>query len=122
MIDNAAGNNQHLVQKVDLVVSHDELVRFEKATPSVANNEAAECQRRGAPQQFDWDAVWVELCAVIFLDGLPSTQTELVQHIAAWLESQGKKVPDDSTIKKKIRPLWQRLRPQAERSAPHANA
>ena len=54
---------------------------------------------------------------MIFLDGLPETQAELVQHIAAWLEDHGKPVPDDSTIKKKIRPLWQRLRPQSGSSA-----
>ena len=47
---------------------------------------------------------------MIFLDGLPETQAELVQQVAVWLEAQGKMVPDDSTIKKKIRPLWRRLR------------
>jgi len=63
------------------------------------------------------DDIWVELCAMIFLDGLPETQAELVQQVATWLEAQGKPVPDDSTIKKKIRPLWQRLRPGAGRQA-----
>jgi hypothetical protein len=27
---------------------------------------------------------------MIFLDGLPETQAELVQQVAVWLESQGK--------------------------------
>lgn len=109
-IDDPAGNNQHVVGKSDLVIDHDELVRFEKANPKVISGDH-EPGRRGAPSQFDWDAVWVELCAYIFLDGLPETQAELVKYIAGWLEDQGKRVPDDSTIKKKIRPLWQRLRP-----------
>jgi len=111
MIDNAAGENQHLVQKADLVISHEELVRFEKVQPALAGADMCrDATRRGAPSKFDWDDIWVELCAMIFLDGLPATQTELVQHIAGWLEDQGKRVPDDSTIKKKIRPLWQRLK------------
>ncbi|WP_373504643.1 hypothetical protein [Aestuariivirga sp.] len=115
MIDNAAGNNQHLVQKVDLVIAHDELVRFEKANPAImGTSTTGDTSRRGAPSQFDWDDIWVELCAVIYLDGLPETQAELVQHIAGWLEGKGKRVPDDSTIKKKIRPLWQRLRSEGK--------
>jgi hypothetical protein len=114
MIDNAAGENQHLVQKTDLVISHDEFMRFEKVHPALGPSDGIrDRSRRGAPSKFDWDDIWVELCAMIFLDGLPATQAELVQHIAGWLEDQGKRVPDDSTIKKKIRPLWQRLRPQA---------
>ena len=114
MIDNAAGENQHLVQKGDLVISHDEFMRFEKVQTALRNSDGArDTNRRGAPSKFDWDDIWVELCAMIFLDGLPSTQAELVHHIATWLEDQGKRVPDDSTIKKKIKPLWQRLRSQA---------
>ena len=72
MIDNAAGNNQHGVQKVDLVIAHDELVRFEKANPAImGTSTTGDISRRGAPSQFDWDDIWVELCAVIYLDGLP---------------------------------------------------
>ena len=123
MIDNAAGNNQHVVQKADLVIAHDELVRFEKANPGIiGTNITGDVNRRGAPSQFDWDEIWVELCAVIYLDGLPETQAELVQHIADWLQGKGKRVPDDSTIKKKIRPLWQRLRSEAEPRAPSLTA
>jgi hypothetical protein len=78
----------------------------------------ADGNRRGAPSRYEWDDIWVELCAMIFLDGLPETQAELVQHIASWLEAKGKPVPDDSTIKKKIRPLWQRLRPTEQSKMP----
>ena len=119
-IDNAAGNNQHVVGTSDLVISHEELIRFEKANPALASQaEAEDGNRRGAPSRYQWDDIWVELCAMIFLDGLPETQAELVQHIAHWLEAQGKPVPDDSTIKKKIKPLWQRLRME---SSPHSAA
>jgi hypothetical protein len=121
MIDNAAGNNQHVVGKSDLVIGHEELIRFEKANPVLADHTGAEeSNRRGAPSKYEWDDIWVELCAMIFLDGLPETQAELVQQVATWLEAQGKPVPDDSTIKKKIRPLWQRLRePMAGHATSH---
>lgn len=117
MIDNAAGNNQHVVGKSDLVIGLEELIRFEKANPALADHAGSgEGNRRGAPSKYEWDDIWVELCTMIFLDGLPSTQAELVQHIASWLEDQGKRVPDDSTIKKKIRPLWQRLKLETQNS------
>ena len=103
MIENATGENQHLVQKGDLVISHEEFMRL---------NVGRDANRRGAPSKYDWDDIWVELCAMIFLEGVPETQAELVQHVAAWLEGQGRRVPDDSTIKKKIKPLWQRIRLQ----------
>jgi hypothetical protein len=121
VIDDAAGNNQHVVAKSDLVIAHDELIRFEKANPELAcQAEQEDGNRRGAPSRYEWDDIWVELCAIIFLDGLPETQAELVQHIASWLEAKGKPVPDDSTIKKKIRPLWQRLRePMAGHATSH---
>jgi hypothetical protein len=116
MIDNAAGNNQHVVGTSDLVIAHEELARFERANPALAGL-AEDGRRRGAPSRYEWDDIWAELCAMIFLDGLPETQAELVQHLASWLETQGRRVPDDSTIKKKIRPRWQRLRPQSESPA-----
>jgi len=123
MIDNSAGHNQHVVGKSDLVISHEELICFEKANPALAGQaEAVDGNRRGAPSRYQWDDIWVELCAMIFLDGLPETQIELVQHIARWLEAQGKPVPDDSTIKKKIKPLWQRLRESMKRRAASHNA
>ena len=123
VIDNSACNNQHVVGTSDLVISHEELVRFEKANPALAGQaEAEDGNRRGAPSRYQWDDIWVELCAMIFLDGLPETQAELVQHIAHWLEARGKPVPDDSTIKKKIKPLWQRLRMESSpRSAAQAS-
>jgi hypothetical protein len=103
----------------DLVIAHEELIRFEKANPALEGQiKALEVNRRGAPSKYDWDDIWVELCAMIFLEGIPETQAELVQHVAAWLEAQGKRVPDDSTIKKKIKPLWQRLRSLADPAGP----
>jgi hypothetical protein len=44
------------------------------------------------------------------------------QQVATWLEAQGKPVPDESTIKKKIKPLWQRLRESMKRRAASHNA
>ena len=67
MIDNPAGHNQHVVGKSDLVISHEELICFEKANPALAGQaEAEDGNRRGAPSRYQWDDIWVELCAMIF--------------------------------------------------------
>ena len=65
-------------------------MRFEKVHPALAVLDGGrDANRRGAPSKFDWDDIWVELCAIIFLEGIPETQAERVQHVAAWLEGQG---------------------------------
>ena len=43
MIDNAAGHNQHVVAKSDLVIARDKLILFEKANPALAGQAEAEC-------------------------------------------------------------------------------
>lgn len=35
LIEGATGENQHLVQKGDLVISHEEFLRFEKVHPAL---------------------------------------------------------------------------------------
>jgi hypothetical protein len=111
MIDNAAGNHQHVVAKSNLVISHEELHGFEKTNHGALGTHGAGVEvRQGAPARFDRVTVWVELCAVIYLERLPDTQAELVKHVANWLQERDKAVPGESTIKKTLRPLWQRLR------------
>jgi len=43
-------------------------------------------------------------------EGVPATQVEFVSRMSDWFSAQGQTCPDDSTIKKKLKPLWQRLR------------
>ena len=94
MIENAAGENQHIVRKADLVIAHEELIRFEKVHPALgAVRWRPRCQPPRRSLKFDWDDIWVELCAMIFLDGIPETQAELVQHVAAGLRPRASAFP-----------------------------
>ncbi len=111
-IDGLNWENRHLVQREDLVICRAEIERFEQAQG--LSLEADAPIRRGAPSRFDWDAFWVEVCRVIHADGLPDTQNELVGRLAEWFEINRKSVPDESTIKKKLKPLWRELRRQDE--------
>jgi hypothetical protein len=115
-IDGPNWGNKHQVQRDDLVICRAEIERFEQAQGLLIEAEAP--IRRGAPSQFDWDAFWVEVCRGVHADGLPVTQNELVGRMAAWFELNHKKAPDESTIKKKLKPLWRQLTKPDQRPSP----
>lgn len=106
-IDDPKLDNKHEVHREDLVICRAEIERFEQAQGLLIEADAP--IRRGAPSQFDWDAFWVEVCRGIHADGLPMTQNGLVGRMAEWFELNHKKAPDESTIKKKLKPLWRQL-------------
>lgn len=118
--DSPAG--PHLVvRRAVLVFNQDEIDRFEQAngiSPTVAALMTDEPARRGARSQFDWDEFWVEVCAVVFVDGLPSSQGALVRQMDQWFAEHATKPPATSTVKKKLIPLWRRINPEALASAP----
>lgn len=74
-------------------------------------------RRRGAQPTHNWDAFWIETCRLLFFDGVPPSQAALIRHLQAWFAAQGKKVPDESTLKRKLKPLWELVAPEARRAA-----
>lgn len=123
-IDDHHCDSRHIVRRDDLVVCRAEVDRFEAAHPELATiagkagsadrahdqGEAGGVRsgqsRPGAPQRYDWDGFWVEVCRRIYEDGVPETQGELVRLMLDWFGESGRCVPDTSTLKKKISPLW----------------
>ena len=118
-IDDDSIDNKHLIHRDDLVICRAEIERFETAQKIAAEPDTP--TRRGAPSRFDWDGFWIEICRVIHEDGVPGTQSELVGRMVEWFDNHGQASPDESTIKKKIKPLWQKLR-RAEPQPPLAKA
>ena len=57
------------------------------------------------------DSFWIEVCRIVHEDGIPRTQSELVNRMNEWFDDQDRGSPDTSTIKKKLKPLWHTLRP-----------
>jgi hypothetical protein len=106
-IDDPQSHNKHQVHRDDLVICRAEVERFEQAQGLLIEADAP--IRRGAPSRFDWDGFWVEVCRIIHDDGLPSTQNELVGRMTEWFELRRNASPDESTIKKKLKPLWRQL-------------
>lgn len=96
----------------EILVRREEVARFEAANGVTGEKRPAEVAVRGtpgAPARFDWDAFWIEVCRRIHEEGLPSTQAALVRALLNWFSENGSPVPDESTVKKKISPLWRKL-------------
>lgn len=108
-IDDQVLGNELSVHRDDVVVRRDEIERFEAAL-GMAKEETAPF-RRGAPQRFDWDSFWVEICRIVYDDGVPRTQSELVGRMIEWFDGNSSACPDESTIKKKLKPLWHAIKP-----------
>jgi hypothetical protein len=68
----------------------------------------------GAPTRHNWERFYVELCVRIHQHGLPETQKELVEDMQDWImdDPNWGDPPDESTIRKKVKVIWQRLRPE----------
>lgn len=74
-------------------------------------------RQRGVQPTHNWDAFWIETCRLLFFDGVPPSQAALIRHLQAWSAAQGKKVPDESTLKRKLKPLWDLVAPETRRAA-----
>jgi hypothetical protein len=64
----------------------------------------------GRPQKFAWDDIWIEICRYNHESGVPATQAELIEHLQQWCENKFGDQPATSTLKLKIRKLYEALR------------
>lgn len=114
---------RYTVTRDRLVVRRAELERFEAAqaqlqqaaapalaAPSITAGSAP----RGPVPQYEWDAFWCEVAAMMLFEGPPASLAALVRRMEGWFAGRPKQ-PDTSTIKKKLSPLWRRVAPEAER-------
>jgi hypothetical protein len=56
--------------------------------------------------------MYVTIIERVHEKGLPATQSELVAELQDWFGevSQNGEVPDESTIRRRVRPIWRKLR------------
>ncbi|MET3791807.1 hypothetical protein [Aquamicrobium terrae] len=133
-IDDYRWSNGYTVCRDDLVICRAEIDRFEAAHLGLAamvgkdgrgnreagiadgSDDARNRPRTGAPVKYDWDGFWVEVCRRIYEDGVPATQGELVRLMQDWFGKSGRHMPDVSTLKKKVSPLWRQIAPRGSDS------
>jgi hypothetical protein len=113
------------VEAESLVIRRAEIDRFEAASgtfgcspPWVAGDVVElPATGRGVQPTHDWEAFWVETCRTLYFEGVPETQAALIRRLQDWFDAAGKKVPDDSTLKKKLKPVWSLFKPEAARKS-----
>lgn len=68
----------------------------------------------GSPK-YPWEEFYTALCAHVHNCGLPASQKELVEVMADWFaqHSPNGDIPDTSTIKRRVSPVWKALREEA---------
>jgi hypothetical protein len=108
-----------IITAPDVLVRRAEVERFERQYGffnglHVPENGAAVAARRrggpGVPPRHDWDAFYAALTRRIHEQGVPRTQAELVREMLAWFEARDlEHAPDESTIRRKITPIWREL-------------
>jgi len=71
--------------------------------------------RLGALRTHDWDACMLEVFRLFYFEGVPESKAALIRHVQAWFASQGMKVPDESTLQKKLKDIWAMFAPEARK-------
>jgi hypothetical protein len=99
------------VSIADLLITGSEVLRFE---------EEHDLLRRvgggtGSVSPYDWEGMYVTVIRRVHENGLPATQSELVAELQDWFgeATQSGEVPDESTIRRRVRPIWRTLRGEA---------
>jgi hypothetical protein len=97
-----------LVRATDLMFPAETLHRFE---------EERELLRRsthgtGASARYDWEAITIWLFKRLNEMGFPASQAALVAEVQDWFIANSKTgdVPEESTIRKRIAPIWRAVR------------
>jgi hypothetical protein len=79
--------------------------KAQQRVPVPANNSPK--NKGGHPLEYNWDEIWVEMCAYLDREGPPETYAALVSHIQTWL---GENAPSKNSIHPKAKALIDRLK------------
>lgn len=100
-----------VVKLADLLLTADDLRKIE---------DDPDRRRRpgtppGAATRFDWEGATIMLICRFNDRGIPSTQAELIAEVQDWFaqNSPTGEIPEESTTRKKIAPIWRALRENA---------
>lgn len=100
-----------LIKLSDLMLVAEEVHRFEDERDLLRRPGSSP----GATPRYDWEAVYIMLIRRINDLGLPATQGELIAEVQDWFtqNSSTGEIPEESTTRKKIAPIWRALRETA---------
>lgn len=96
-----------VVAVADMMIRAEEVHAFEDENEMSRRVAAGP----GASTSYDWEGMNIALIVRIFDHGLPDTQADLVAEMQEWFadRSDGKKMPDSRSIRRRITPIWRAL-------------
>ena len=97
------------VGQVDLLISAEAVSAFE-------GKYIVSSRGSGGPsRKYDWDGCMAAMLIHARDYGLPANQSELIGVMQEWFIAHSPKgeAPDESTIRKRLNPIWQRIRDAA---------
>ncbi|MCA3428709.1 MAG: hypothetical protein INF71_03835 [Roseomonas sp.] len=97
---------------------HEELMRylaFEQSLEDAA--PIGRQEKRRAPTAYDWEEAQLEAFRLVYFDGVPPSFGALIRHIQGWYIAKGGRVPDESTLKRRLRKFWTIFGPEAQDKA-----
>ena len=99
-----------LVKLSDLMLLGQEVGKFEEERDVMRRPSPS----AGAAPRYDWEGANIMLFRRINDHGLPATQGELITEVQDWFaqNSPTGEIPEESTTRKKIAPIWRALREQ----------
>lgn len=97
------------VSRDDLMIMADTMARFEDQH-GIFRRHAA-----GSSKGYDWEGFYAAMILRIFRSGLPEKQADLIGEMQDWFiaTSTDGDAPDESTIRKRISPIWRLLQAEA---------
>ena len=93
----------------DIMITAREIDRFEEVNGIGRTRSAGP----GAPGKYDWEGFHIALFKRIYTGGFPLQQRDLVSEMQEWFiaNSADGEAPDESTIRRRIKAIWQELNP-----------
>lgn len=103
------------VYPADLLLSAEDVLAFEEECDLLRRPGSRGGGAGGSGTRYDWDGMYVEIIRTVHERGVPHKQADLVAIITEWFHqhSEAGDIPDESTIRKRLAPVWRRLRETA---------
>jgi len=98
------------LQAGDIMITASEIERFE-AAHGISRRASI---GPGAPSRYNWDGFFIALMKRLLTEALPARQKDLIDEMKEWFiqTSDNGDAPDESTIRRRIRAVWQELHPE----------
>ena len=118
LVSTSEEDRGYTVIRDEVGVRHEEFARY-AATEEALDNIALgpKAGGRGSQPIYDWDAARLEACRLIYFEGVPDSFGALIRHVQGWFAEKGGRVPDESTMKRRLRDVWAIFGSEAKRKA-----